>query len=517
MRSLMIVGTASSVGKSIVCTGLCRIFYQDGVSVAPFKAQNMSLNSAVTPSGCEIGRAQAAQAEAAGIRPNEHMNPVLLKPTGNQRTQIVLQGRVHDTVSARHYFRSYKETLWQAVVESYQFLATRHDVIVMEGAGSPVEMNLKERDIANLRAAEMADAVVVLVADVDRGGVFASVVGTLQLMTSEERRRLKGILINRFRGDPELFQDGEQWLEQYTGLPVLGVIPYISNIGIDEEDSMAFESERYRGAHSNLRKDSTFVGPPQIRVAVVRLPHIANFTDFDPLFLEPDVEAFFTTEPVALQRADAIILPGTKSTMSDLIWLFEYGLAAVIQQVSQMGRTILGICGGYQMLGQRVFDPWHQEDERHSECEGIGIFSYETTIAQEKETILVEGDLLAPFTGVSVSGYEIHMGKTTGLEQGHAFARVSASIGGPSQDHARIEGAVSDDGRIVGTYLHGIFHNDEFRTRWLNQIRQSKGLPPKDDKVVIQNSREDAYDRLADVVRSHLNLARVYELLTREE
>ena len=214
----------------------------------------MSLNSAVTPSGCEIGRAQAAQAEAAGIRPNEHMNPVLLKPTGSQRTQIVLQGRVHDTVSARHYFRSYKETLWQAVVESYQFLATRHDVIVMEGAGSPVEMNLKERDIANLRAAQMADAVVVLVADVDRGGVFASIVGTMQLMTSEERKRVKGILINRFRGDPELFQAGVQWLEQYTGLPVLDVIPYISNIGIDEEDSMAFESVRYRGAHSNSKR-----------------------------------------------------------------------------------------------------------------------------------------------------------------------------------------------------------------------------------------------------------------------
>lgn len=513
----MVLGTASNVGKSVLCMALCRIFYQDGVSVAPFKAQNMSLNSAVTPSGCEIGRAQAAQAEAAGILPNEHMNPVLLKPTGNMRTQIVLQGRVYDTVSAQSYFSSEKDVLWQTVVDSYHFLSERHSLIVMEGAGSPVEMNLKARDIANLRAAEMANAVVVLVADIDRGGVFASVVGTLQLMTLEERKRIKGIIINRFQGDPNLFTEGVKLLEEYAGIPVLGVIPYIPDIGIDEEDSVAFQSRRYR-LHTKLAEEgSPGVRSDRLRIAIVKLPYIANFTDFDPLFLESDVDAFFTSESQDLMMADAIVLPGTKSTMSDLAWLQDTQLAPAIREAAVTGRPILGICGGYQMLGQQVFDPFHQEDETHGECRGIGLFRYQTTITKEKETVLVEGNLLPPFDGLRVRGYEIHMGRTSGFEKVEPFARITESGDGQPKNQERLDGAVAKDGRIVGTYLHGILHNDEFRTRWLNQIRRQKGLPEKEIQFSSDLSREDAYNRLANIVRNHLDLSRLYTFLAEHE
>lgn len=513
----MVFGTASNVGKSVLCTALCRIFYQDGVSVAPFKAQNMSLNSAVTPSGCEIGRAQAAQAEAAGILPNEHMNPVLLKPTGNLRTQVVLQGRVYDTVSARSYFSSEKGVLGQAVADSYQFLSERYSLIIMEGAGSPVEMNLKTRDIANLRAAEMANAVVVLVADIDRGGVFASVVGTLQLMTHEERQRVKGIIINRFQGDPNLFAEGVKLLEEYAGIPVLGVIPYIPDIGIDEEDSVAFQSRRYRLQTKLVEEESPGTRSPRLRIAIVKLPHIANFTDFDPLFVEPDVDAFFTSESQDLMNADAIVLPGTKSTMSDLAWLQETRLAAGIQRTALIGRQILGICGGHQMLGQQVFDPFHQEDETHSECQGIGLFSYQTIITREKETVLVEGKLLPPFDGVLVCGYEIHMGRTSGFEQVEPFARIAQLGDGQAKNDERFDGAVEKDGRIVGTYLHGILHNDEFRTRWLNEIRKQKGLPQKEIQFSAHHSREDAYNRLANTVRNYLDLPRLYTFLAEPE
>lgn len=515
LRSLMVVGTASNVGKSILCTALCRIFHQDKISVAPFKAQNMSLNSAVTPSGCEIGRAQSAQAEAAGILPNEHMNPVLLKPTGDMRTQVVLQGRVYDTVSARSYFSSEKDLLWQAVVDSYQFLAERYDLIVMEGAGSPVEMNLKPRDIANLRAAEMADAVVVLVADIDRGGVFASVVGTLQLLTPEERQRVQGIIINRFRGDLNLFADGVKLLEDYTAIPVLGVIPYLPDIGIDEEDSVALESERYQPA-SRATSDSSSAKEESLQIAVIRLPHISNFTDFDPLFAEPGVDAYFASKVSDLAEADAIVLPGTKSTMSDLVWLSETGFTDAIRQAQREGRVILGICGGYQMLGARVFDPFHEEHEFHTECDGVGLFSYETTIAKDKQTVLVAGELHGPYAGIAVRGYEIHMGQTTGVGTNQTFASTHCALDGADRSAGttvKDEGVVSDDGRVLGTYLHGILHNDEFRTAWLNQIREVKGLVPQRIQVSVMSARESAYDRLAETVRRNLNLPLLYKWL----
>ncbi|MBX6353034.1 MAG: cobyric acid synthase [Thermoflavifilum sp.] len=518
-RNLMLVGTASNVGKSVLCTAFCRILYQDGLRVAPFKAQNMALNSAATPSGREIGRAQAVQAEACGLLPNEHMNPVLLKPTGAMQTQVVLQGRVWDTVPASAYFRDGKNVLWRAVVESYEYLRDRYDLLVIEGAGSPVEMNLKPRDIANMRTAELADAVVLLVADIDRGGVFASVVGTLQLLEPHERARVAGVIVNKFRGDPTLFSDGVDLLQSYTGVPVLGIIPYLPDVGIDEEDSVGLEGERY-AARS--------LGPEALRIGIVRLPHIANFTDVDPLFLEPDVAPAFLERPPESVDAegsgemDALILPGTKSTMGDLGWLWETGWAHWIQRAAARGLPILGICGGYQMLGQSVVDPnLHEADV--TARRGLGLGPHRTTIGADKQTVPVEGELLGPFVGLAVSGYEIHMGRTevpTGVPRLARVRTLAAAGVGPSAREAlrpegpwREDGIVLSEGRVVGTYLHGILHNDAFRAAWLNALRRRRGLHERPPAVQVREARRAALDRLADHVRAHVDMKRIYQLL----
>ncbi|RIV29291.1 cobyric acid synthase [Alicyclobacillaceae bacterium I2511] len=497
-KAVMFVGTSSSVGKSILATALCRILAQDGYRVAPFKAQNMSLNSAVTPSGREIGRAQAVQAEAAGILANEHMNPVLLKPTAG-RTQVIVQGRVWDTLSAKEYFLAGKDRLWPYVVESYEFLSSRWDVVVLEGAGSPVEMNLKSRDIANMRAAELANAAVFLVTDIDRGGIFAAIVGTLQLLTPAERNLVKGIVVNKFRGDKELFVEGVRMLESYTGLPVVGVIPHLGDLGIDEEDSVGLDNPRYRLPQ----------GQEEIRVAILQLPHLANFTDLDPLFLEPGVAPYFATEPAQLAGADGIILPGTKSTMADLEWLFAKGWQKEILRLVANRKHVLGICGGYQMLGHVVQDPHHQESQ-WDERAGLDLFPALTGILPEKRTVLSEGVLQGPFSGLKVKGYEIHMGETTliGPDAPLPFAVLRKEVAAQS----RSDGAISSDGRIIGTYLHGILHNDAFRTAWLNEIRREKGQSPQPVRVLTAQVRTQAYDRLATAVRSHLNMDLFYQL-----
>lgn len=492
--SVMVMGTSSHVGKSVLATALCRIFRQDGYRVAPFKVQNMSRNSAVTPDGLEMSRAQAVQAEAAGVPPNAHMNPILLKPTDGHSSQVVVQGQVYGHDSAAAYMRSSKEELWRAAEESFHYLSERFAVIVMEGAGSPVEMNLKAHDLANMRAAEMADAAVVLVGDIERGGVFASVIGTLDLLEPRERARVVGIVINKFRGDTTLFDDGVRFLEARTGIPVLGVIPYLPDLAIDEEDSMGLASPRYGPR-----------GTGGLRIAIVPLPHIANFTDVDALFWESDVDPFFCRIPEDLRDADAVIIPGTKNTMEDLAWLHAGGWSDVLQHARSRGRPILGICGGYQMLGQVVRDPEAFESHR-AEVPGLGWIPVETTLVSPKRTVWVEGRLADPRTPIPIKGYEIHMGRTIPVGNMAPLAVVRA-VG---EAEWQPDGVVLEDMTVVGTYLHGILDNQGFRELWLNQVRQRAGVDPMRSALSMAALHDRAYDRLATAVRGHLRLDRLY-------
>ncbi|WAH37241.1 cobyric acid synthase [Alicyclobacillus dauci] len=508
-KGIMVVGTASHVGKSVIATALCRILKQDGYDVVPFKAQNMSLNSAVTPSGREIGRSQAAQAQACGVAPNEHMNPILLKPTSPSESQVIVQGRVVGREWAFSESTNRLDFLWSRVVESYQYLTQRHDVMVIEGAGSPVELNLKSRDLANMRTAELADADVLLVADIDRGGVFASVYGTLQLLTQSERERVKGIIINRFRGDPALFEDGVRQMESLTGVPVVGVIPYIEHVGVDEEDGVALESasETQRRHFATTKAIEDGQDMPKLRIAIIQLPYISNFTDIDPLLLEPDIEVHFCSRSAELEGAAAVIVPGSKNTMADLAWLHDRGFTEALHQLVQHGAFVVGICGGYQMLGRKVHDPL-QVESRLGRCQGIGLFDDETTFQADKRTVLVQGTLCGPYEDIRVHGYEIHMGVTT-RNRSKPFAQIRDG----DSDIWVDEGSCSEDGAIIGTYMHGIFHNDAFRLAWLNSLRLKSGLSERAEIIAVDELREAAYDRLADTVRANLDMNRIYQLL----
>lgn len=507
-KAIMLVGTASNVGKSILCTALCRILAQDGYRVAPFKAQNMSLNSAVTPSGREIGRAQAVQAEACGIPAIEHMNPVLLKPTCRDASQVILQGKVHSTQSARDYIHERTGEVWEAVIESYQYLSERYEVIVIEGAGSPVEMNLKPSDIANMRTAQMADAAVLLVADIDRGGVFAAVVGTIALLTPDERSRVQGIIVNKFRGDRTLFDDGDRLLEEYTGIPVVGVIPHIRDLQIEEEDSVGLASARYH------RPEDENNGGGHLRMAVVQLPHLSNSTDFDALFMDPDVSIRFCTAPSEADDVHVILLPGTKNTVDDLLWLKETGWWDVIVEKHHGGTVVFGICGGFQMLGHQVNDPHFQESSTGM-CNGLGLLPITTIMADEKRTVLVQGQLAeawgAAAAGIPVNGYEIHMGISTPLPGYRPFSQIQAN----TEAEARWDGAVDETHQVMGTYLHGIFANDAFRQMWLTTLRQRFGLPELERiaEMTQMSIQEEAFHRLAEVVRSELQMDVVYRAI----
>lgn len=495
-KSVMVMGTASHVGKSVLATALCRIFYQDGYRVAPFKVQNMSRNSSVTRNGLEMSRAQAVQAEASGLDPDVHMNPILLKPTDGRTSQVVVLGRVQGNQSAASYMRSGKEELWQAAQESFRYLSERFRVIVMEGAGSPVEMNLKAHDLANMRAAEMADARVILVADIEPGGVFASVIGTLDLLEPHERQRVFGIIINKFRGDPMLFDDGVRFLEERTGMAVLGVIPYLPDLAIDEEDSMGLQSLRYRPREGS-----------GIAVAIVPLPHLANFTDVDALFWESDVLPFFAKRPEDLTAADAVVIPGTKNTMEDLAWLQTHGWTDALTMVHTRGVPILGICGGFQMLGQVVRDPQGLESYR-GEVAGLGLLPMETELVSPKRTTWVHGYLADPFSSIPVKGYEIHMGQSRFVKDMQPLAWV-----GPADGPAQSEGAVINGMVLAGTYLHGLLDNQGFREIWLNMVRQRVGVKPAHSTLSVAEVRERAYDRLATAVRGHLRLDLIYEAM----
>lgn len=494
-RAIMVQGTASHVGKSVLVAGFCRLFRQEGLRVAPFKAQNMSLNSFATPDGREIGRAQAVQAEAAGVPPSFHMNPILLKPEGNARSQVVVNGRVYATMGAAAYHRA-TETLWPHVEASLNHLLRSFDLVILEGAGSPVEVNLRDSDIVNMRVAQAARAPVILVADIDRGGVFASLVGTLELLDPEDRARVAGVVVNKFRGDPRLFDSGVAFLEKRLQRPVLGVVPWIDDLGIAEEDSLGLPSARgdARGPANGPAE-----GGGLVDVAVIRLPHIANFDDLDLLACHPAATLRYVDSSVSLGSPDVIVLPGTKTTRADLDFLWRTGLGSAIQEHAARGGAVLGICGGFQMLGKRIEDPSGVEGPAGS-SDGLGLLDVTTTFAPEKATAQVQGrlepsrGLFEHGAGTAFTGYEIHMGQTrVGTEP-----LSSVQFEGEAPRH---DGAVSPDGWVAGTYVHGLLKNAHVVGTLVANLAARRGTTS-----ATALPRADPYDRLADVLRTSLNI-----------
>lgn len=476
MKTLMIQGTTSDAGKSTLVAGLCRVLYRRGVRVAPFKPQNMALNSAVTADGGEIGRAQAVQAQACGLAPHTDMNPVLLKPNSDTGCQVIIHGKVACNLEATGY-HAYKPTAMRAVLASYQRLSNHYECVLVEGAGSPAEINLREGDIANMGFAEAVDCPVVLIADIDRGGVFAHIVGTLALLSETERRRVAGYVINRFRGDIALLQPGLDWLEKETAKPVLGVLTYLHDLHIEAEDAVPY-------MQSNPEKSSA----GKLRIIVPILPHIANHTDFDALRLHPQVDFQFVKINEAIPAADWIILPGSKNVRGDLEQLRNYGWAQALAAHLRYGGKVLGICGGFQMLGQLIHDPHALEGEAGTSV-GFGWLEMETTLAQEKRLAQVSGKLT--FADANVIGYEIHMG----ISSGPALSAPALIIAGQP------EGAVSQDNQIAGTYLHGLFDHAESCAAWLNWA----GLENTDTTFDYQQLREAGLERLADCLEQHLD------------
>ncbi len=501
-RVVMVQGTASHVGKSVLATALCRIFRQDGYRVAPFKAQNMSNNSFVTPGGGELGRAQAVQAEACGVEPQVEMNPILLKPEADHRSQVVLLGRPAAKASA-DYFATAKPMLWQTVAQSLDTLRAQYDVVVIEGAGSPAEINLKQNEIVNMRVALHSGAPVLLAGDIDRGGVFASLIGTMEILDPHERDAVGAFIINKFRGDLSLLEPGLVWLEERTGKPVLGVVPYYRDIEIAEEDSVSLEHRQQLKSQTGYALD----------IAVMGFPHISNFDDFDPLKREPGVRLRFVENRDSLGQPDLIILPGTKTTMADLWWLRERGFAADIRRQAEAGTPVIGICGGYQMMGRRILDP-HGVESPEPEADGLNLLPVDTVFAPVKETHRVRGTvaadsgLLAQAANAAVEGYEIHMGSSTPTSAAARPFRISRP-GQPAAD----DGVISANGRAMGTYVHGLFNSYALRRALLEQLAAWKGaqLPPPSD-TGGQLSRDGEYDKLAQTVRNSLDMDLLYRI-----
>ena len=552
---LMVQGTMSNAGKSFVVAGLCRIFKQDGFSVAPFKSQNMALNSFVTSEGLEMGRAQVMQAEAAGVEPSVLMNPILLKPTSDTGSQVIVNGEVLGNMAAKEYF-AYKKSLIPHIKAAYEKLSLQHDIIVLEGAGSPAEINLKENDIVNMGMAEIADSPVLLVADIDRGGVFAQLVGTVELLTPNERSRVKGFIINKFRGDETILESGIKMLEEKTGIPVVGCIPYMK-IQLDDEDSLS----------ENLHTITKFRDKKnEIQLAVVRLPHISNFTDFIPLQNSPLVNLYYVSEPKDLGFPDCIILPGTKNTLADLDWLKKSGLASLIQAEAKKGTPIVGICGGFQMLGEKI-----SGSEYNSECVmqnaqfiGLSLLPVETVFSSEKTRTRVSGkvkvenvkwkiddssddeighpesarlpcygrfsseSLFSALDSLPVSGYEIHMGRTHFVEGAEKsfLTQITDSVSGETKP----DGAVN--GNVSGTYIHGFFDQAELCREFVEILARRKGIDFEKSLLAakekqggegesqifngfsaLQDFKESQYNLLADTLRAHLDMKKIYEIM----
>jgi len=497
-KVLMVQGTASHAGKSVLVTALCRIFRQDGFTVAPFKAQNMSLNSFVTPDGGEIGRAQVVQAEAAGITPSVEMNPVLLKPEADGYSQVVLMGRPQMSTSAEDYYKL-KSQLWSVVTAALNKLRSNYEVVVIEGAGSPAEINLMKDEIVNMRVARYCRAPVLLVGDIDRGGVFASLLGTLWLLGPRDLKLVKALVINKFRGDLALLSLGLRSLERKAGIPVAGVIPYFNDIHITQEDSVALE--QLSPQQQNC----------QIDIAVIRLPHISNFDDFDPLDRENGVRVRYVKSVKSLHNPDLIILPGSKTTVADLDWLNQTGFARAITELYQKGAFVIGICGGYQMLGKYINDPGHVESAVPRQ-QGLGFLPTTTAFSPTKETHQVKGrvisshGLLGEAKGILFEGYEIHMGTTAGDRKQAAFCILERS----ALPCNELDGCLASSGWAMGTYLHGLFHNQVLRRAILRHIARSKGIVLS--LIDNEEQRDKEYDRLADLVRSSLDMGLVYDI-----
>ncbi|MDQ7093449.1 cobyric acid synthase [Desulfosporosinus sp. PR] len=498
---LMIQGTSSSVGKSVLAAAFCRIFYQEGYKVSPFKAQNMALNSFVTAAGGEMGRAQVVQAQAAGIEPDVRMNPILLKPSGPTGSQVVIMGVSQGNVTALRYHGEYQRLTWPYAQDALHGLLREYEIVVIEGAGSPAEVNLKSNDIVNMRVALEANAPVLLVADIDRGGALASVVGTLELLEPEERALIKGIIFNKFRGEIALLQPALDFIEERTGIPVLGVVPYFK-IRIPDEDSVAISeaAEKPRVATTD-----------QLDIAVIRLPYIANFTDFDALQDEPDVSVRYVTELDSLGKPDLVIIPGSKNTLADLRFMHESGLGAQIYKFWQEDLPILGICGGYQIMGRLVKDPLHTESDLE-EVPGLGILPMVTEFYPQKHTVQSKGRILATqgffqaCTGEPVVGYEIHMGRSM-PDEGQAPLLELTSNGVAYSDGLQA-------GNAYGTYLHGIFDNDSLRNSLLNWLWQRKDRTRPCAVTQSQAAlRESAFNELADSVRKSVDLERIRAIM----
>ncbi|QEK13593.1 cobyric acid synthase [Crassaminicella thermophila] len=502
----MFQGTASSVGKSLLTAAFCRIFHQDGYKVAPFKSQNMALNSYITKEGLEMGRAQVVQAEASCIEPSVLMNPVLLKPTTDKKCQVILNGKVHKNMSAKEY-HEFKPALLEMVKESFEKLAKNNDIVVIEGAGSPAEINLRDKDIVNMGMADLVDAPVILIGDIDRGGVFASIYGTIMLLTEEERKRVKGVIINKFRGDLEILKPGIKMLEELIKIPVLGVVPYY-NVQIEDEDSLA---ERFR---SQSRRNG------QIEVAVLYLPHVSNFTDFNVFETQEDVNLRYIMKGQRIGNPDILIIPGSKNTIEDLVYLRETGLEEEILRLNRQGKLIIGICGGYQMLGKKICDP-HETESNIKEINGLGLLDTETIFELEKTTTQVEAEIIASVQnalkgtqGMIVKGYEIHMGQTKLGEDSFVLNHIKKRL---NQEVCIEDGAINSTGNVIGTYIHGIFDNIQFTRKLLNNIRKEKGLDEKESNVEsFEEFKEREYDKLAKIVRENVDLEKIYKIVQGE-
>ena len=500
-KSLMIQGTGSGAGKSLIATAFCRIFRDMGLKVAPFKAQNMALNSYVTIEGGEIGRAQALQAEAAGVDASVHMNPVLLKASGEMGSQVILQGKVHATMKARDYY-AFRREAWATVRKSFAALSKKYDILVIEGAGSPAEINLMDVDIVNMAMARHAKAPVILVGDIDKGGVFASLYGTVKLL-GRNSRYIKAFVINKFRGDVEILSPGLDMIRQKTGIPVIGVLPFVQDMGLPEEDGMAlYQNTKYTAQSRSAA----------VRIVVVRLKFISNFTDFDPFYHEPDVDLLFSANPTDIENADMVIIPGTKNTVKDLMLMKENGLDASIKNACMRGAAVMGMCGGYQMLGKKIYDPEGVESP-YREVDGLGLLDIETTFGPGKRTCRVEAvetSAASPQEEAHfLTGYEIHMGDSHG-DIGLFRVRRITSAGKGRENRYVLDG--SRKGNCWGTYLHGIFDNDSFRRKVIDGLRMDKGMPPSASCSHYAAIKEKAIDDLAHMVMTNMNMTFVKEL-----